>query len=195
MIDLCSMLHRTAVFSLAGSTLSCTKGTFTHSDIGHTEKCRTIFFFCRTTFWITELDCITHLSLRQSDGCGTVDVACRHVWKLRLHFILYYLMRHESYGHRATDVAVCERALTLCGFSTVYVYHSCLSRRKDCLAISINNYFGLQVYIFVPYGFILRIARIAIMQFPPTFCSVNFLSLRAKYFPRCFGWNIRSVCS
>jgi hypothetical protein len=27
--------------------------------------------------------------------------------KLRLHFIFYYLMRHESYGRRTTDVAVC----------------------------------------------------------------------------------------
>jgi hypothetical protein len=50
------------------------------------------------------------LSLRQSDGCRTVDVACRHVWKLRLHFIFYYLMRHESCGRRTTDVAVCECA-------------------------------------------------------------------------------------
>jgi hypothetical protein len=41
----------------------------------------------------------------------TVDVAFRHVWKLRLYFIFYYLMRHESYGHRMTDVAMCERAL------------------------------------------------------------------------------------
>jgi hypothetical protein len=43
--------------------------------------------------------------------CRTVDVACRHVWKLRLHFIFYYLMRHESYGRRTTDVAVCVASL------------------------------------------------------------------------------------
>jgi hypothetical protein len=50
-------------------------------------------------------------------GCGsrTVDAACRHVRKLRLHFTFYYLMRHESYGRRATDVAVCEGALRLRG--------------------------------------------------------------------------------
>jgi hypothetical protein len=34
---------------------------------------------------------------RLFSDCRTVDVACRHVWKLRLHFIFYYLMRHESY--------------------------------------------------------------------------------------------------
>jgi hypothetical protein len=81
-------------------------------------------FFCRTTFWITELDCITHFSLRQSDGCRTVDVACRHVWKLRLHFTFYYLMRHESYGRRTTDVAVCERALldTRSSFNSYYFF-------------------------------------------------------------------------
>jgi hypothetical protein len=45
--------------------------------------------------------------------CRTVDVACRHVWKLRLHFIVYYLMRHEPYGRRATVVAVCVPALVL----------------------------------------------------------------------------------
>jgi hypothetical protein len=30
----------------------------------------------------------------------------RHVWKLRLHFIFCYLMLHESYGRRTTDVVV-----------------------------------------------------------------------------------------
>jgi hypothetical protein len=29
-----------------------------------------------------------------------------HVWKLRLHFIFYYLMRHKSYGRRTIYVAV-----------------------------------------------------------------------------------------
>jgi hypothetical protein len=44
--------------------------------------------------------------------CRTVDVACRHVWKLRLHFIFYYLMRHKSHGRRTIDVAVCVASLT-----------------------------------------------------------------------------------
>jgi hypothetical protein len=50
------------------------------------------------------------LSERLLSDARTVDVECRHVCKLRLHLIFYYLMRHEPYGRRRTDVAVCERA-------------------------------------------------------------------------------------
>jgi hypothetical protein len=48
---------------------------------------------------------------RLLSDCRTVDVACRHLWKLRLHLIFYYFMRHESYGRRTTDVAVCDIGL------------------------------------------------------------------------------------
>jgi hypothetical protein len=72
--------------------------------------------------WITELNCITHWACGSRTAvavrvvwsdCRTVDVACRHEWKLRLHFIFYYMMRHESYGRHSTDVAVCGHALTI----------------------------------------------------------------------------------
>jgi hypothetical protein len=74
-------------------------------DIGRTETCSTIFLAVRhseSQNWIA--------SPTWACGCRTVDVACRHVWKLRLHFIFCYLMRHESYERRTTDAAVCERA-------------------------------------------------------------------------------------
>jgi hypothetical protein len=54
-------------------------------------------------------------SWRLLSDCRTVDVARHHVWKLRLHFIFYYLMRHESYGRHTTDVAVCVASLTRTG--------------------------------------------------------------------------------
>jgi hypothetical protein len=40
--------------------------------------------------------------------CCTVDVACCHVWKPRLHFTFYYLMQHDLYRRRTTDVTVCK---------------------------------------------------------------------------------------
>jgi hypothetical protein len=94
-------------------SISVWVATHTHTHTVTSVVRKNVRFFCPTTVWITELDCITHLSLRQSDGCWTVDVACRHVWKLRLHFIFHYLMRHESYGRRTADVAVCELALSI----------------------------------------------------------------------------------
>jgi hypothetical protein len=66
--------------------------------------------------------------------CRTVDVACRHVWKLRLHFIFYYLMRYESYGRRTTDVAVCVASLTQCGTHWRVVLASFHDRDKRLIA-------------------------------------------------------------
>jgi hypothetical protein len=104
------------------------------------EKCRTIFFAVRPSFQNRAIlshsnrrfaegtmndesqsglhhppslrQCRTAVAVRVVwSDCRKVDVACRHVWNLRLHFIFYYLMRHEPYGRRTTVVAVCERAL------------------------------------------------------------------------------------
>jgi hypothetical protein len=48
--------------------------------------------------------------------CRTVIVAFCHVWKVSLHFIFYYMMRHEPYERRTTDVAVCVPALSVTVF-------------------------------------------------------------------------------
>jgi hypothetical protein len=74
-----------------------------------------------------------------SPDCRTVDVACRHVWKLRLHFIFYYLMRHKSYGRRTTDVAACERALTPSALHLQYAHRLFLRACNDALLLAVGT--------------------------------------------------------
>jgi hypothetical protein len=66
-------------------------------------------------------------------NCHRVDVACRYVWKLRLHFIFYYLMRHEPYGCHTADIAVCVTALSKHPYQQ-NEYHRQLLRSAACRA-------------------------------------------------------------
>jgi hypothetical protein len=65
--------------------------------------------------------------------CRTVDVVCRDVWKLRLHFIFYYLTRHEPYGRRTTDVTVCAPAPKSAGKqNAIFVENVHVTARNKC---------------------------------------------------------------
>jgi hypothetical protein len=78
---------------------------------------------------------VTSVVRRSYDSCRIQVVE----WKLRLHFIFYYLMRHESHGRRTTDVVVCVASLTrsfnaiaILAVSRSFSYSQVLTKEWDC---------------------------------------------------------------